>query len=165
MGPYSLSTVVRNCENLKILDVRNAAKLDDNFLQAIIKYSSKLRNLDLGMNVRFLSTQAIAELFAKCPSLTSVAMDTQDTDINLDMLEATAKRYHGGRCVLHIDPDCRKPDPTFHHNLIEFHFTPMKFLSSLSQDSSLAADDHLVPVEQEPLQTALQHPQALLIAN
>ncbi len=131
VGTLCLETVLRNCSELRTLDVQFVPALEDAFLHAISKHGMALRRLGLGSAVMTLSTEALVEIIKECPSLISIAMDTQGSIINEEVLVNAAKEYHGGNCFLHLDPECREPQQDFPHRFIELHFTPIKFLGSV----------------------------------
>ena len=130
----SLGSIIRNCENLKVLDVQNLDTINDHFIDVLCEHALKLRKLGLGQAVRHLSNTALAELISTCPSLMSVSMDTKGTDVDEDLLMDIARAHHGGKCFLHVDYECRQPDNYLeeHHRLIDLHFTPIKYLSSVT---------------------------------
>ena len=132
IGPLSLASVLRNCEELRVLDVQSLYALNDEFLHGVADFGHNLRKLGLGNTVRQMSTRALINVIAHCRSLTEISMDTKDTDIKEQLLVAAAKIHHGNQSFLHVDPDCRQEDrKEGRRRFISLHFTPSKYLGSV----------------------------------
>ena len=133
VNDVALRSVIRNCENLKVLDVQNLDSLNDAFLDTLCEHAPKLRKLGLGQAVRHVSNTGLARLVSTCESLMSVSMDTKGTDVDEELLIDITRAHHGGNCFLHVDYECRQPDNYLeeNHRLVDLHFTPIKYLSSV----------------------------------
>lgn len=129
----ALNSVIRNCENLSVLDIQNVSSVSDSVIDTICEHAVRLRKLGLGRAVHKLSNTALVKLISSCRSLKSVAMDTKDSDVDEELLVDIARSHHGGSCFLHVDYECRQPDNYLeeNHRLVELHFTPIKYLSSI----------------------------------
>ena len=126
----ALRSVMRNCEFLRSLDVA-ALTLDEEFLSDLCRLAPNLRHLTLGNALRECdrANDGLAELIRKCRSLSMIGLNNPDRHINEKFIIYMAKKHHGGQCVLHVDPDA---DEDGKHRFIDLHFTPIKYLGSIT---------------------------------